>query len=212
MPLTRQQISHPDMGSVVRSLLRQATELNHERLNRHSLLAGLLQPDYSLANYRTLLQALLQIYHPLELAVLSFLDAHPGVFDYRSRLKTPNLLQDLAFLQSRGPSMPATPSLPNVAGLGELVGILYVIEGSTLGGQLIAKSLEKHLGLSHEQGARFFHGYGEKTAAMWLGFIRFSDGIFGDEQQCRAAKLAADQTFNRFEAVLDGYVGGKPGA
>lgn len=211
MPFPRQHIPHPDMGAVVRGLLREATERNHERLNRHALLAGLLQPDYSLADYRTLLQALLQIYHPLELALLSFLDTHPGVFDYRPRLKTPNLLQDLAFLQSRGPVMPATPCLPNVAGLGELVGILYVIEGSTLGGQLIAKSLEKHLGLNREQGARFFHGYGELTAAMWLDFIRFSDGIFGDEKLCRAAKLAADQTFNRFELVLDGYVGGKSG-
>jgi heme oxygenase len=51
-----------------------------------------------------------------------------------------------------------------------LLGVLYVIEGSSLGGQLILKELQQRHGLTTETGARFFTGYGERISAQWRSF------------------------------------------
>ena len=52
----------------------------------------------------------------------------------------------------------------------EAFGVLYVVEGATLGGQVLSRHLEETLGLGSANGARFFHGYGSRTGAMWQAF------------------------------------------
>ena len=60
--------------------------------------------------------------------------------------------------------MPAPEPLSDA----EALGALYVIEGSTLGGQVIMRSLQ---GTDFEAGAtRFFDAYGPRTGAMWKAF------------------------------------------
>lgn len=51
------------------------------------------------------------------------------------------------------------------------LGILYVIEGSTLGGKVIYKHLQKTLGLNEESGAAYFYGYGDHTGELWKNFL-----------------------------------------
>lgn len=47
------------------------------------------------------------------------------------------------------------------------LGALYVVEGSTLGGQYIARHVERVLALTPGEGDAYFCGYGEHTGAMW---------------------------------------------
>ncbi|HYF55970.1 MAG TPA: biliverdin-producing heme oxygenase [Salinarimonas sp.] len=47
------------------------------------------------------------------------------------------------------------------------LGALYVLEGSTLGGALIAREVERSLGLTAGTGCAYFRAYGRETAAMW---------------------------------------------
>jgi heme oxygenase len=50
-------------------------------------------------------------------------------------------------------------------------GCLYVVEGSTLGGQIISRQVTRNLGLSPDNnGCRFFCCYGENTGTMWRRF------------------------------------------
>jgi heme oxygenase len=93
----------------------------------------------------------------------------------------------------------------NIINIGELIGMLYVIEGSTLGGQLISKHLVNYQGITSETGGCFFGGYGENTTALWTDFIRFSADIDGDDAQCQAAKNSACQTFRYFTHILDDF-------
>ena len=44
-----------------------------------------------------------------------------------------------------------------------LLGAMYVMEGSTLGGQLIARHVELVLGLTAGQGNAHFRGHNERT-------------------------------------------------
>jgi len=107
--------------------------------------------------------------------------------------------EDLAFL---GASVPAQPlrrvprCLPQRS-VPAAFGSLYVIEGSALGGQVIAPRLERELGLAPGRGASYFHGYGESTGAMWREFrLRAAAEIGDDPVHRRQACRAAEQTFD----------------
>ncbi len=106
---------------------------------------------------------------------------------------------------ARGPA-PAPPSLGGVAaGLGAL----YVVEGATLGGRVIARHLARSLALGPADGAAFFAGYGDRTGAMWNGLRAQAadyEARFGGVAEATAA---AQATFALFEghlrAALDAF-------
>lgn len=91
---------------------------------------------------------------------------------------------------------PAT--LPICADAAQLVsnragalGVLYVLEGSTLGGNLIAKALRKVPAWPAGR-PTYFHPYGENTGAMWRRFVLMLDA----EPVDRDAVIAgANRTF-----------------
>jgi heme oxygenase (biliverdin-IX-beta and delta-forming) len=197
--------SPQQIGIVVRGLLREATKYNHPLLNHHPLLLGLADPHYPLDRYRELLRAYLQVYEPLESSICNFLSVNPAIFNYKERMKTTWLLSDLNYFNDLPLRTPLAMKVPAINNLGELIGVLYVVEGATLGGQLISKCLANYHGLSREQGACFFNGYGELTPSKWLEFIRFSDCIYNNEFQIKAAETAANRTFIFFERILDEF-------
>jgi len=47
------------------------------------------------------------------------------------------------------------------------LGILYVIEGSTLGGQVIAKRIREKLNLTPDLGGHYFSSYGANVMPTW---------------------------------------------
>ncbi len=50
------------------------------------------------------------------------------------------------------------------------LGRMYVMEGSTLGGQYIARHVEEQLSLTPGIGNAYFYGYGAETMARWREF------------------------------------------
>jgi heme oxygenase len=83
------------------------------------------------------------------------------------------LRRDLSFLASpvASPISPnAFPLLPPLNDVPSLLGAMYVMEGSTLGGQLIARHVERVLPLSGGDGSEFFRGHRDQTATMWKEF------------------------------------------
>ncbi len=193
----------------VRDALKDATNDYHNRLNQHNLLAGLTQPSYSLDMYRTLLSAYYILYQALESRLIAFQSPQSGQLDYSQRIKLPWICNDLAFLGIEPiatiKSTALTIPVPTASSIGEYTGVLYVIEGSMLGGQLISRSLAENHGLSGETGACFYHGYGKNTATMWKDFLGFAESIAEDAGERRLAERAACHTFQFFINVLDCY-------
>ena len=84
----------------------------------------------------------------------------------------------------------ATLSLGDPA---EAMGSLYVIEGSALGGRVIAPQLKRTLGLGQGRGASYFHGFGGETGAMWANFrtqasLEIGDSPANTARACHSAK------------------------
>jgi heme oxygenase len=84
------------------------------------------------------------------------------------------------------------PGLPAVAGTGDALGRLYVLEGSTLGGTFIDRHLAGLPGLPR---LRSFTPYGEDTGAMWAGFRRATRAHVAHGGDPGRVVAAARQTF-----------------
>lgn len=83
---------------------------------------------------------------------------------------------DLGRLGLSSAAIRALPRIESLAFLGNeaaMIGALYVLEGSTLGGQVIARHVERTLGAGVAAGAcAYFQGYGKaSTMPMWRAFL-----------------------------------------
>jgi heme oxygenase (biliverdin-IX-beta and delta-forming) len=79
------------------------------------------------------------------------------------------LMRDLTWFGADA-SGEARPTLPEMRDDATLLGAMYVMEGSTLGGQLIARHVELVLGLTAGQGNAYFRGHNERTGQLWKEF------------------------------------------
>ena len=101
-------------------------------------------------------------------------------------------LRAVAGLTPPKPAAHAAATLP-LTDLAEVLGSLYVIEGSALGGRVIAPQLKRTLGLDQGRGASYFHGFGGEAAAMWSNFRVLAALEIGESSRdtvraCQSAK------------------------
>ena len=157
------------------------------------MLAPLIERELTVPQYGLALAALHGVYAQAETWVLEFLAEHPRLFDYQSRRKLPALESDLKTL-GRSPLTCKMQFKAEVT-LGALVGVLYVLEGSTQGGQFIARNLKLIPGASLP--IRFFSGYGDQSRQRWDEFLQFADS------QCPLAEYeqAASTAVSVFDAI-----------
>jgi heme oxygenase (biliverdin-IX-beta and delta-forming) len=87
-----------------------------------------------------------------------------------SRHRATLLVADLKFFGVE--RLKEKPVLPSVGTRSSFLGAMYVMEGSTLGGQIISRHLQSMLGLSNSNGYRYFSGYGAATGEMWRAFLK----------------------------------------
>jgi heme oxygenase len=162
------------------------------------------------------IEHLLRLTEPMALeryaAILSGFDAFLRVWEPRVHAALPERLQgwfrvrrrggfasaDVEWLRSVAGIDPepmatrAAASLP-LRDLAEVLGSLYVIEGSALGGRVIAPHLKTTLGLDQGRGASYFHGFGGETGVMWNNFrvlaaLEIGESSRGTVSACKSAK------------------------
>lgn len=80
------------------------------------------------------------------------------------------LKTDLRFFQEHLTSLQYVFSGTSLPSKAAFLGAMYVIEGSALGGQYIARHVELALGLVPGHGDAYFIGYGDRTGPMWREF------------------------------------------
>ena len=123
-------------------------------------------------------------------------------YDVARRSKLAWLDADLAFLGDA--SDDPSPSIELRDGT-EAFGAVYVVEGATLGGQVIARRVMPALGLSPDAGCRYFSGYGAATRARWLetrGAIGAHVASLDSPDGITRMIAAAKETFALFARAL----------
>jgi heme oxygenase len=104
---------------------------------------------------------------------------------------------DLVALGATG-TAPTYEGVPELGSLAAGFGCLYVLEGSTLGGQVILRHVGSSLGLDASRGASFFASYGRRVGSMWRAFGEAASAHCATEAHCDEALAAATHTFEAF--------------
>lgn len=165
--------------------LRSATKELHHRLDHHPLLAPLVSMDIRLEQYVAALSGLFRLIKPLEEALADYIARHHPGYDYQRRRRADCLASDIVQLGCALPE--AFSQVPTIRNDAELVGNLYVLEGSTLGGRVIYRQLQNSLGLDRNRAGSFFYGHGEQSDTMWREFWDFAEPL------CPAGNYAVAQ-------------------
>ncbi len=150
--------------------LRERTRVHHDRMEAN---VDIRKRCQSVENYRRLLEKFYGFYAPIEATLESRSDGELSGFNFEQRRKVPLLRADLRALGARDADLGRLPHclhLPNLNTTAQALGCLYVLEGATLGGQIIARQIKASLDIDHHSGAAFFCSYGSAVGAMWKSF------------------------------------------
>ena len=155
-----------------------------------------------------MLARLFGFYEPFEVLARQAASTVGAEIDLEARARTPSLLADL---ESLGLDQGAIARLPrwippgSFSNQGSVIGALYVLEGSTLGGIQIARALKERVGDETGAGRRFFLGRGDRQSAMWRDFVERLEALSERPEQAVFAILAAVSTFEEFETWMAGW-------
>jgi heme oxygenase (biliverdin-IX-beta and delta-forming) len=195
-------------ASGIRSRLRVATAAAHERMHGHPGFAAAAAGAIRLSDYRRLLARIFGFHKPFEV-VASEAAVTAGVeIDIHERARSPALLSDLKALgldEDAIARLPLWAAPHRIDSEGSLLGALYVLEGSTLGGIQIARALRGQIGDETGDGRRFFLGRGDQQGAMWGDFVERLETLSESPEQATQAIEAAVITFQEFEAWMAGW-------
>jgi heme oxygenase len=154
----------------VRESLRLITDADHQRLHKVSAFADLVAGVLALDDYKSLLLRLLPLHEAFESRLRPF-QAH-ALFGWAvtapEESRSARLRRDLALLGVPDSAVvtAAPMQLPPLMRASEALGCAWVIEGSALGGRVIARLLAEHLGITASTGGAFFAPPGGQ-AARW---------------------------------------------
>lgn len=180
----------PMMTSTL-ALLKEATAADHRAVEDE---LPLLRPDVTLSDYRHYLTGMWSLHAPVERALgLPGLRAVLPDVDQRRRL--PLLERDLGALGlSRHDlaSLPAAAPLSPPRRVPEILGALYVLEGSTLGGQILRRHLAETLGGAIAGALGYLSAY-PHVGAMWKKFREAVDLYGAEHPEDRNEMIAAAQ-------------------
>lgn len=184
------------MTARLRDSLRRATAEAHEHLHRHALATD-ASGRVTLPAYTAFLAGMWRVHRPLETALVCSARYLRAVPDAAERRRADRIATDLAALGETPPE--PLPDL-ELDGLAEELGVAYVLEGSTLGGQVLSRQLREELALDHAA-LTFLTGYGAATHVMWSAFVQHLDRA-GEAVDHDRAAAAAVRTFELFDCVL----------
>ena len=182
--------------------LRTGTALLHVALEKRlPFFSEYLDADW----FRRLLQAYYGFYGPME-AALYDCELIPDGYDTELRVKTPTLLSDLLALGLNDMAindLPRCTQLPLLDTPAACLGALYVLEGATLGGQVLRREMAQRLDLDADNGGAFLNVYGPETGRRWKDFLDYLGHQPLDAPAKQHAVDAARSTFSGFEQWLD---------
>ncbi|MBX3298972.1 MAG: biliverdin-producing heme oxygenase [Acidobacteria bacterium] len=177
---------------MIMAKLKEATREQHENLES---VVNVMDRMFNREDYVRLLAKFYRFYSAIEPRIESGVAGIDGIGADKRFGKRSALEADLGHLNALEPAAEFT-DLPVLDTPGKALGAMYVLEGATLGGQVISRHLSEHLGLTPGSGGSFFNGYGPLTGPMWKDFMAsandFADKYGNDQEIIESAKATFD--------------------
>lgn len=174
--------------------LKEQTKQAHQSLEK--VIIQQIKKIHTEKEYQQLLKLFYGFYQPLEHHIDQFIDDNnlPG---YTKRRKAESILIDLKEIHGNT-DLSLCDDLPLVDSVGKALGAMYVLEGATLGGSIIAKMLNGQASIPYEQ-LSFFMSYKDNSMTMWKEFTNILNSYAEKENVGREMIVSAKTTFEKFE-------------
>lgn len=150
------------------SKLKTQTDPLHKKLDTCLLSARIISADVDKKDYSNYLHVSLQMHHEVEWYVFPIIDKI--ITDSSIRKKALKIAKDIESLSIHTNVNQSFMDDHYNKKLNFNLGIMYVTEGSTLGGLYIIKNLYKVLGTTVP--SAFLTTYGENTGMLWSNFLK----------------------------------------
>lgn len=166
---------------MISAFLKEHTKKYHDETEDHLQSKKIFDKSYTLDDYKKLLLHNYQLVSQYEPQILEKLKNHKEL-ELHLRKKIDVLRTDLENLEISTETEDPPQNIENEA---EAFGALYVMEGSTLGGNVIAKQLKKNPEFE-DVDFNYFGVYGENTGPYWQTFKSIIDEKITEEdyQDC----------------------------
>ena len=184
----------------ISTLLKERTAEQHRAIEEVPVFKLLMSPNFSKEKYVELLKAWIGFIQPLEEKIYASQEIQQLFPDWKKRLKTHLLVEDLSALNGLNQENKIDAFSVKFNTVAEFLGAMYVIEGSSLGSQFIVKKLK---GMDHFEDniLNFYQGYGVETGKMWSTFKKTIDNLFQKQNVDRKNEVifAANNTFSELK-------------
>jgi heme oxygenase len=197
--------------------LRTETRSHHDRAEEGGFGTLVMEGGLQMAHYLPHLVAWRRIHAQMEHHLRTSTDPTVQAVWSESLAKAPILEADIDALSPGGIQLDDTTAAAVLAGLAmidtvavehpaSLLGVLYVLEGSTLGGTMMKPRIAEQLGLTSGAGLTYYGVYGKEVRAKFGEFRQaMSDAANDTEHEDRIIE-AAKMTFDRLGAILTAIV------
>lgn len=187
--------------------IKEATRVKHDEIEQNGLMKSVAENSIDHKNYFQLIQKFYGFHKAAEKNLLTTELWKENNFNIEQRRKTPLLQKDLEFLGYTNDftSIPLCEDLPVLKSDAARLGFLYVVEGSTLGGQVLSRQLNQKFNFTKEEGASYFNSYGkENLREMWFGFQALLESYANtNPNQTDEIINTAIDTFDKLNIWLD---------
>ena len=187
----------------MRMRLKDLTQDAHERMHGHDGFGAAASGAIGPGDYRDLLARLYGFHAAFDEAMARAPARLSREIELPERSRASLIAEDLAGLGASVEGLPLCPDLPQMRSEGDYLGALYVVEGSTLGGVLIARALEARVGANR----RFFQGHGGEHGRLWRSFVARLDRLDAEPEAAADAERAAVAAFAAFETWMADWRG-----
>ena len=149
------------------SRLHGETRPQHKALEQHAFNQALTAGTLTAPTTAHFLAKMYGFLVPYEAALQQHAAAFPPAWEIPERRRARLILEDLE-RPAAAPGLPLCPAMPPLRTRAQLLGAMYVVEGSTLGGQVITRQLAQ-AGIPLRA---YFTGYGARTGPRWKTFCQ----------------------------------------
>jgi heme oxygenase len=208
------------LAPVLMARLRAETRAQHHATEAIPFSAAIVAGSLPLASYAAQLAAYVPVHEALESTLQQAEHAAIARVWDPSMRRVDLLRADLRALGSADAVLPVRTAAASdafaawIEGLGRtepaaLLGVLYVLEGSTLGGALLRTHLAATFSLT-DAGLRYYAPYGTHPKPHWVAFSARMNEVDLTDAEADAIVEAARETFDRIGRILVSIGGSEP--
>ena len=182
--------------------LRSATAVAHQRLEKVAGGPAIASGKFTRDEYIHFLLTALHFHSAVE--QLFSPELHQEIPELERRKKSASILKDLQLLGA--PTLRPKEVLFGSRTFAEVTGLLYVSEGSMLGGKVIYKQLQKNSEIRAYNAFHFLNLYKHDLSHKWKSFTRYlNEYPWSPQQEGEMIKAAIDgfQTYEQLHLISD---------